>query len=538
NFSSIHAMASQFIVSGPGLVATPDISLGRYLYQSLVKHGNRVAAVDAGTGETRTFSDILTKSLSVAECLLLRGIRTGDVIGICSENSLDFVLPVLASSYIGAVCAPLNPSSTTRELLHNVNISKPCIIFCSERVLECMDEVVRQARFVKEIVTFGLPLSHKQTPFVSFLQDKSCTFQPLDVNYKNRTAAIMCSSGTTGLPKGVMLTQENILCTLQYSLNSRLNDVLSGEVILLVLPFFHSYGFVAQLFAINAGTKAVVMHKFEEELFLRSIQNHKVTYLTLVPPLVVFLAKAKVVDEYDLSSVRVIKCGAAPLSEEMETLVRKRLVGLESVTQGYGLTETTLSVTYSPPSGSKRGSVGMLIPGMQCKVVDIETGRNLGPNERGELCFKGPQIMKGYSGDPQATRASFDSDGFLHTGDVGYYDEDGFFYIVDRVKELIKYKGYQVPPAELEAVLLTHPAVKDAGVTGVPDEAAGELPLAFVVKQPEANVTKEELITYVAGQVSPQKKLRGGLIFVESIPRTHSGKILRRNLKIMLKSML
>lgn len=170
--------------------------------------------------------------------------------------------------------------------------------------------------------------------------------------------------------------------------------------------------------------------------------------------------------------------------------------------------------------------------------MDLETGKNVGPNERGELCVKGPQVMKGYCGDPQATTASFDSDGFLHTGDVGYYDEDGFFYIVDRVKELIKYKGYQVPPAELEAVLLTHPAVKDAGVIGVPDEAAGELPLAFVVKQPKASVTKEELITYVAGQVSPQKRLHGGLIFVESIPRTHSGKILRRDLKILLKSML
>jgi acyl-CoA synthetase (AMP-forming)/AMP-acid ligase II len=528
-------MASEFILRGPDQVdSIPDISLGRHLYQSLVNHGSRVAMVDAVTGEARTFTDILTKSLSIAECLHVRGVTAGDTIGICSENSLDFVLPVLATYYIGAVCAPLNPSYTTRELLHSVKISKPRIIFCSEIVQERMDQVARGAGFVKEIVTFGLPFSHKQTPFVSFLQNKTSSFQPLDVNDKDHTAAIMCSSGTTGLPKGVMLTQENILSVLRTSKHPKFNIDISEAVILFLLPMFHAYAFMSQLIFISKGTKSIIMRKFEEELFLRSIQNYKVTYMFLVPSIVVFLAKAKIVDKYDFSSLRAIKCGAAPLSEEIEMLVRERL-GLESISQGYGLTETTLSVTGTPITGNKTGSVGVLLPEVQCKVVDLETGRNVGPNQRGELCFKGAPIMKGYHGDSQATSASFDSDGFLHTGDVGYYDEDGFFYIVDRVKELIKYKGYQVPPAELEAILLTHPAVKDAGVTGVPDEEAGELPLAFIVKQPEAFVTEGELITYVAGQVSPQKRLRGGVVFVQSIPRTHSGKILRRKLKLMLK---
>lgn len=514
----------------------PNISLGRYLYQSLVSHGNAVAMEDAVTGETRTFSDILTRSLSVAECLRVRGVAVGDVVAICSENNLDFIIPVLATYYIGAICAPLNPSYTTCEMLHVINISKPRIIFCSEKALAHVDEVSRQVGFLKEIVTFGLPMSHKHTPFVTFLRDKSCSFQPLDVHDMNLVAVILYSSGTTGLPKGVMLTQKNVVALLEYILDRDDKLVDDREVTLGLMPLFHAYGFMFQLLLITAGSKVVIMDRFEEHIFLRSIQNHKIKRLFLVPPLVVFLAKAAIVDKYDLSSVEHIYSGAAPLSEEIETLVKKRL-GIDSVSQGYGLTETTLMVIGPPESGiEKKGSVGTLRPGVKCKVVDLETGRTLGPYKKGELRFTGPFIMKGYYGNPQATAASFDSDGFLCTGDVGYYDEDGFFYIVDRAKELIKYKAYQVPPAELEAVLLTHPAVKDAGVIGVPDEAAGELPLAFIVKLPGATVTKEEIIKYVADHVSRHKRLHGGVLFVESIPKTPSGKILRRELRVMLKS--
>ncbi|PNF29545.1 Luciferin 4-monooxygenase [Cryptotermes secundus] len=529
-------MASQHILSGPEIsITVPDISVGRYLYQSLVRHGNAVAMVDAVTGETRTFSDILTRSLSVAECLRVRGVAIGDVVAICSENSLDFIVPVLATYYIGAICAPMNPNYTAHEMLHVINISKPRIIFCSGKALACVDEVSRHVGFLKEIVTFGLPMSHKHTPFVTFLRDKSCSFQPLDEHDMNLVAAILCSSGTTGLPKGVMLSQKNIISLLEYVSEPSINFIDNREVTLGLTPMFHAYGFMFMLLLATAGSKVVVMDRFEEHIFLRSIQNHKIKHLFLVPPLVVFLAKAEIVDKYDLSSVQRIYSGAAPLSEEIETLVKKRL-GVDLVIQAYGLTETTLAVIGPTENENKKGTAGTLRPGVTCKVVDLETGRTLGPHKTGELRFKGPFIMKGYYGDPQATAASFDSDGFLLTGDVGYYDEDGFFYIVDRAKELIKYKGYQVPPAELEAVLLTHPAVKDAGVVGIPDEAAGELPLAFIVKQPGATLTKEEIIKYVADHVSPQKRLRGGVLFVESIPKTSSGKILRRELRIMLKS--
>lgn len=219
----------------------------------------------------------------------------------------------------------------------------------------------------------------------------------------------------------------------------------------------------------------------------------------VVPPLMVFLAKSPIVSEYNLSSLKVINCGAAPLSKELEEAVCQRL-GNTIVRQGYGMTESTISITVQTDTNHKSGSVGTLVDGVIGKIIDVETGSNLGPNERGELLFKGNTIMKGYLDDPIATRNTIDTDGWLHTGDVGYFDETGEYFIVDRLKELIKYKGYQVPPAEIEGILLQHPKVLDVGVVGVPDEKSGELPLAFVVKQPNVDITEQELIDFVAGK--------------------------------------
>lgn len=212
----------------------------------------------------------------------------------------------------------------------------------------------------------------------------------------------------------------------------------------------------------------------------------------------VLLAKSPLVDRYDLSSLKVIWCGAAPLSKTLEDAVQAR-IGVPVIRQGYGMTEGTLAFTGQTDQLHTSGSVGVIRKGFWGKIIDTETGVTLGPNQRGELCFKGTTIMKGYVGDDRATNATIDKDGWLHTGDVGYYDTNGEWFIVERIKELIKYKAFQVPPAEIEAVLLTHPGIKDVGVIGVEDEAAGELPLAFVVQQPNANLTKENIIKFVAG---------------------------------------
>lgn len=307
-------------------------------------------------------------------------------------------------------------------------------------------------------------------------------------------------------------------------------------VMLGLIPWFHAFGNLTLFCQTLHGLRMVFLPKFEESLFLSCIETYGVTFAFMVPPLMVFLAKHPLVANYDLSSLRELLCGAAPLSKEVQDAVYARLPHLEAIRQGYGMSEMTLSTLVQLGRHMKPGSVGILRPGMYAKVVDPETGRVLGARQKGEICFRGSQVMKGYVGDARATRETIDKDGWLRTGDVGYYDEDGEFFIVDRLKELIKYKGYQVPPAELEAILLGHPRVKDAAVIGVPDERSGELPVAFIVRQQGVEVTAEELVAFVAGQTSPAKRLHGGVRFVEEIPKNPSGKILRRVLRDLVQS--
>lgn len=249
------------------------------------------------------------------------------------------------------------------------------------------------------------------------------------------------------------------------------------------------------------GAEIVFLPKFEEHAFLRALQTHKCNIAFLVPPLLVFLAKSPLVDKYDISSLMIIGSGAAPLSKEVEDAVRQRL-NIFAIRQGYGMSETTLGVLIQTPETETPGSVGTLRGGVWGKVIDMKTGKPLGPNQRGEMCFKGSSIMKGYINNKKATRDTIDKDGWLHTGDVGYYNESKEWFIVDRIKELIKYKGYQVPPAEIEAILLTHPDVLDAAVIGIQDEMAGELPFAFVVRKPDSHLQQQDIIDYVASKFS------------------------------------
>lgn len=288
----------------------------------------------------------------------------------------------------------------------------------------------------------------------------------------------------------------------------------------------------------------------------------------------VLLAKSNLVKKYDLSSLQVIWCGAAPLSNKIETEVKLK-TGVKTIRQGYGMTEGTFAFCGQDDVYHTNGSVGVLLKGVYARVVDVNTGKILGPNQKGELHFKGKSIMKGYVGDRQATSSTVDSEGWLHTGDVGYYDRNGEWYIVDRIKELIKYKGFQVPPAEIEALLLTHPRIKDCGVVGLPDELCGEVALAFVVKKPGMQLTEKDVIKYVAGtfiakpfkhdnwtidalnqfltlvwkngklmriflafflgKLSKPKHLHGGVRFLDEIPKSMTGKILRRVLREMVK---
>jgi acyl-CoA synthetase (AMP-forming)/AMP-acid ligase II len=337
--------------------------------------------------------------------------------------------------------------------------------------------------------------------------------------------ALPYSSGTTGLPKGVMLTHYNLVANMHQALGamSRLSD---DDVIVGVLPFFHIYGLVVIMNqGLLAGATTVTMPRFELEPFLEVLQKYAVTVAFVVPPIALALAKHPAVDKYDLSRLRWLLSGAAPLGEEVTRACQARLKCL--VLQGYGMTETSPATHMSPHDGEliKPGTVGPPIPNTECKIVDLVSGAEAGPADLGEVCMRGPQIMKGYLNRPEATAAMIDKDGWLHSGDIGFADADGTLHVVDRVKELIKYKGMQVAPAEIEAVLLSHPAVADAAVVPSPDEEAGEVPKAFLVLKGEA--TTEEIQDWVAERVAPHKRLRRVEI-IGQIPKSLSGKILRR----------
>jgi len=349
---------------------------------------------------------------------------------------------------------------------------------------------------------------------------------------KTTTVYLCYSSGTTGKQKGVESTHLNIVSNVMQILAIE-KEAHSGMVYVGVMPFYHIYGLtLAMHLVIILGASCVVIPKFDFEGFCRVIQDYKVTVAHIVPPIVLALVKHPKAEDYDLSSLQLVLSGAAPLSKELsETFYKVHKIKNK---QGYGLTETSPVTHLCTTDDIVPGSCGILLPNIECKLID-EDGQELGYNTPGEICVRGPNIMKGYLNNKKATDDVIDKDGYFHTGDIAHVDENGHFYIVDRVKELIKYKGFQVAPAELEALLLTHPLISDAAVIGVysKDEET-ENPAAYIVPKHKSQCTKEfseEIKKFVDEKVAPHKKLRGGVIFIDQIPKSASGKILRRKLR-------
>ncbi|KAH8363544.1 hypothetical protein KR084_011430 [Drosophila pseudotakahashii] len=513
-------------------------SLGQYVLDKYKSFGDRTVLVDAVNGVEYAASFMHKSIVRLAYILQKLGVKQNDVVGLSSENSVNFAIAMFAGFAVGATVAPLNVTYSDREVDHAINLSKPKIIFASKITIDRVAKAASNNKFVKGIIAFG-GSSKKFKNVYDFNElmdnDKFKTqpdFTSPAANKNEDVSLIVCSSGTTGLPKGVQLTQMNLLATLDSQIQPTM--IPMEEVTLLtVIPWFHAFGCLTLITTACRGARLVYLPKFEENLFLGAIEKYRVMMAFMVPPLMVFLAKHPIVEKYDLSSLMVLLCGAAPLSRETEDQIKER-IGVPFIRQGYGLSESTLSVLVQNDEFCKPGSVGVLKVGIYAKVIDPDTGKLLGANERGELCFKGDGIMKGYIGDTKSTQTAI-KDGWLHTGDIGYYDDQFEFFIVDRIKELIKYKGFQVPPAEIESLLLTNDKIKDAAVIGKPDEEAGELPMAFVVKQANVQLTESDVIQFVNDNASPAKRLRGGVIFVDEIPKNPSGKILRRILRDMLK---
>uniref|UniRef100_A0A6P7GLV9 Luciferin 4-monooxygenase n=1 Tax=Diabrotica virgifera virgifera TaxID=50390 RepID=A0A6P7GLV9_DIAVI len=541
---------NNFIIHGPRpSELLPKDCLGKFVLNNLINNPTNEVMLNVQSGQSISYSQILQDTCNLAESLRKYGCTQDTIIGLCSENHLKFFVPLLAATCLGSVIVPINPAYVHDELRHVLNLTKPEILFCSKLTLSKFSK--GEYNFIEKIFCIDSNVSNIETAeeFVSKqLNSKpvdSKRFEMFSGNPETHLTAIMTSSGTTGLPKGVMLTDHNFEARILQFRDSAYKGIYArvdgkyttaSKATFGILPFYHAGGLLSALACITQQTKMLVISRFDEDVFYKTIQDYQIENMALTPPLVVLLAKSSKLDKYDLSCLKIIRSGAAPLNKDTELILKKRLPNIEAIVQTYGLTEYLAACLGISDAVNKEGSTGPPSPFTSIKIRDPETGKSLGPHKVGEICIKGPLMMKGYYKNEQATRDSFTADGWLKSGDLGYYDENNFIFIVDRLKELIKYKGFQVAPAELEALLLHHPKVLDVGDIGLPDELAGELPVAFVVKKPGVAVTEKELQDFVAGKVSHQKKLRGGVIFISAIPKNLAGKILRRELRKLLKN--
>jgi acyl-CoA synthetase (AMP-forming)/AMP-acid ligase II len=501
-------------------VEIPDVSFTEFVLARAGELGDRPALIDAPSGRTITYAELAASVGAAAAGLAQRGFSKGDVFAHYAPNLPEYAVAFHAVATLGGINTTVNPLFTAHELERQLRD-------CGARMLVTVPDQLEnataaaEAAGVQEIFVYGGAAG--ATPFASLYEVGGAPPQ-VAIDPAEDVVALPYSSGTTGLPKGVMLTHRNLvanLCQIAPGLAAS-----EAERVIAALPFFHILGLVSIMNApLVRGATVVSMPRFELAEFLRVLQDYRITRAYVVAPIVLALVESPLVDEFDLSSLEYMLSGATPLSAELEVACGKRL-GCR-MCQGYGLTETSPTTHYVPDelAGQMPGTIGPAIPNTECRIVDVATGEDVPQGEPGELLIRGPQVMKGYLNQPEATAAAIDPDGWLHTGDVARVDEEGALRIVDRVKELIKYKGYQVAPAELEGVLLTHPAIADAAVIGIPDEQAGEIPKAFVVSS--APLTSEEVTAFVAERVAPYKKIRV-VEFVEEIPKSPSGKILRR----------
>ncbi len=500
-----------------------DLTITERLFQGLDGRGDEPAMIDGPSGAMMSAAGLMSRIKRLAGGLTERGLAPGKTLAILAPNVPDYAVVFHGLAYAGGTITTINPTYTAPEIHHQLQDAGAVAMITVPALADLAREGMAGTHCT-ELFVIGAE-SGEAKSLESLMGPELPTQLPVDLDEFN--VVLPYSSGTTGRPKGVMLTHRNIVTNVaQLAVPTQIEP---EETAIAFLPFFHIYGMTVLMnLVLGEGGRLVTMPRFDLELFLKLIETHRSSRLFIVPPVALALAKHPLVDQYDMSSVRHIFSGAAPLSDEVEAAVGDRL-GARSI-QGYGMTE------MSPVSHStyldvcRHGSSGQAVPGTECRIVDPETGQDMAVDQEGELWVRGPQVMKGYLNNPEATAETKTEDGWLKTGDLAVIDEDGFMFIRDRLKELIKFKGFQVAPAEVEAALVAHPEITDAAVIGRPDDEAGEVPVAFVVRASGSEIAPAALDAHAESCLAHYKH-PVAYHFVDAIPKSASGKILRRVLK-------
>jgi acyl-CoA synthetase (AMP-forming)/AMP-acid ligase II len=501
-------------------------TLHRMVLEAAARAGDRPALVDGATGTQVAYRLLAERVQGVAAGLAARGFAPGDVLALWAPNLPQWAGVALAAMAAGGTVTGASPAATERELATQLADAGASVLVTVPSLVPPARSAAAAAG-VPDLVVLGQ--AEGAVPILELLAAGAGGRPPDPPGSAAGVALLPYSSGTTGLPKGVELTHANLVTAVrQVSRGLRVTD---RDTLLAVAPFSHVMGFVVTLAVpLNAGATVVTMARFDPGRFLELIERHRVTVLVGAPPMLRVLTGHPQAAAADLSSLELVVCGGAALSAAAQEALAARLPRA-TVGQAWGLTETTVGLSMPDrQAGSVPGTVGRVMPNTELRVVDPASGRDLGPGEPGELLGRGPQVMAGYRNRPGATAAMVGPDGWLRTGDLGLVDADGNVVIVDRLKELIKVRGHQVAPAELEALLAAHPAVADAAVLGREDPDDGEVPVAVVVLRPGADPDPGDLLAWVAERVAPHKRLRA-IRLAEAIPRTPSGKLLRRALR-------
>ncbi|EFJ16949.1 hypothetical protein SELMODRAFT_115483 [Selaginella moellendorffii] len=514
----------------------PELTIPQYVFQGVESYLERVAIVDTSDGREYTYRQLKRLVENSAAGMVQHGLKKGDVVLVILPNMAEYFIVVLGAMAAGGVFSGVNPASPSVEIEKQVRDSE------AKMVITNLAGYEKVCHLKLPIVVIGENPPPEAIPLSSLFEADGQAALPFSTS-PDDLCALPYSSGTTGVSKGVMLTHRNILSILSQTLADyerippEIRETLPQYCALGLMPFFHIYGITG----IGCSTmrlkgKVVVMERYELRKMLEALIKYEVQFAPLVPPIILSLVKNPLVDEYDLSKLKLnaVMTAAAPLAPELQRAFEAKFPGVE-MRQAYGLTEySCVTLSHCAPGhargNAKKGSVGFIIPNTEMKFIDPDTGKSLPANTPGEICVRGGAVMKGYYKNPDATKSTVDDEGWLHTGDVGYIDDDGDIFIVDRVKELIKYKGFQVPPAELEAILISHPLIEDVAVIPFPDEAAGEIPVACIVRKQGSDLSQEEIFDFVSSKVAAYKKIRR-IEFVSEIPKSPAGKTMRRLLR-------